>query len=730
MSGKAPLVAFCEEFDEDSEVVLPETRQVANIKKSTAPPPPPLPSPPPAVSVPQPPPSPPPQQPPQQSQKYQQKQQKAHRYRPSHPFDHASDSGYSSRTVTSSQSVPSGANVFTEPPTTTSLPTINTTNNTPAPPPPPPTINNTTTTKKKKNTKGRDKMQANPSYPPGPYHGSSHNRSSSTSRPKENNTHFRHYPGTCWECENGIYHSAGPSGPSTPLEYPYYMSQPQALPEYQHPTPPPPPPMPAAQHPSSYSALPPPPPPPGAPDVHVSSSRPSARSNRSNSYHANGRPLSFHGMMPGAGNGASGSNGVSNYYNMNRYEHGPPLSASAYANSPSFGPANYGPQPPFYSLADYGPPPAEHGRERSMSTTREYPRDRRSSVYGPPMVDYDPPTPTYDDGEPLDRVASRDSRAPMSPQSPAYDPDEDYYRMPPPPIKKTSPQIIQKRPELQRKPASTNAVTHGRRGSTFDMTDMDAALPGDYTPPRTPRYRRSRENLIPERSRSLRSSRAYRDSSARPSRMAVEGARRRREVVYDYDSEFDDIDADEAASDLVDKQREAEEYQASKSKGHKAVPVPLTEDALYKTKASRAESDSGSQKSRSNSSRASDARTHSASNAGTNNVNTIKEDEDKNLVMTMNGVTMSFTQESMNSKKINLRTNNTGALELSVEGKRPKKYLTSGGSDYTGAVARREIEPPAPAPRQIRDRPDRPRSERHHSRRSSRSTYGTGRFLA
>ncbi|EYE96841.1 uncharacterized protein EURHEDRAFT_452570 [Aspergillus ruber CBS 135680] len=690
MSGKVPLAAFCEEYDEDNHLVLPETRQ---------------------------------------SQNRQQKQQKAHRYRPSHPLDGASDSGYSSRTVTSSQSFPSGANAFTEPP---SLPTINTTNNPPAPPPPPPTTTTTTTTKKKKSTKGRDKMQVNPSYPPpGPYHGSSsHNRSSSTSRPKENNnTHFRHYPGTCWECENGIYHSAGPSGPSTPLEYPYYMSQPPALPDFQqHQTPPPPPPpMPAAQHPSSYAAL---PPPPVAPDVHVSSSRPSARPNRSNSYHANGRPLSFHGMMPGVGNGGSGSNGASNYYNMNRFEHGPPLSASAYTNSPSFGPANYGPQPPYYSLADYGPPPAEHGRERSMSTTREYPRDRRSSVYGPPMVDYDPPTPTYDDGEPLDRIASRDTRAPMSPQSPVYEPDEDFYRMPPPPIKKTSPQIIQKRPDPPRKSVTTTAVPHGRRGSTFDMTDMDAALPGDYTPPRTPRYRRSRENLIPERSRSLRSTRNYRDSSARPSRMAIEGARRRREVVYDYDSEFDDIEADEATSDLVDKQREAEEYQASKSKGHKAVPVPLTEDALYKTKASRAESDSGSQKSRSNSSRASDARTHSGSNAGTNNVNTIKEDEDKNLVMTMNGVTMSFTQESMNSKKINLRTNNTGALELSVEGKRPKKYLTSGGSDYTGAVARREIEPPAPAPRQIRDRPDRPRSERHHSRRSSRSTYGSGRFLA
>lgn len=715
MSGKVPLAAFCEEYDEDAHVILPETRQVASIKKATAHLPPPLP--PPQQQPPLPPP--PPQQPsqPQQSQK----QKAHHRHKSSHsyphPLDIASDSGYSSRTVTDSQSgakSPLALDPFTEP--TTTLPTTTNINTNPPP---------TTTSSKKKERKStkerRDKMQSNPSYPSGPYHGSgsSHNRSSSTSRPKENGVHVRHYPGACWECDNGIYHSAGPS---TPLEYPYYMSQPSNMPDYQHPTPPPPPPpMPAAQHPSSYAALPPP-----VPDVNVNhSSRPSARSSRSNSYHANGRPLSFHGMMPGGGS-AGASSGANNYYNVNRYEHGPPLSASAYANSPSYGPANYGPQPPYYSLADYGPPP-EHGRERSMSSTREYPRGRRSSVYGPPMVDYDPPTPTYDDGEPLDRVISRDSRTPMSPQSPAYEPEEDYYRMPPPPIKpaKTSPQIIQKRPDPPRKSVTTTAVPGGRRGSTFDMSDMDAALPGDYTPPRTPRYRRSRENLIPERSRSLRSSRNYRDSSARPARLAVEGARRRRAAFYNYDDSEDDLERDDAVSELMEKQREAEEYQASKSKSHKSV-LPLTEDSLYKTKASRAESDSGSQKSRSNSSRASDARTHSGSNAGTNNVNTIKEDEDKNLVMTMNGVTMSFTQESMNSKKINLRTNNTGALELSVEGKRPKKYLTS-GSEYSGAVARREIEPPAP--RQIRDRPDRPRSERA-SRRSSRSTYNSGRFLA
>ena len=479
------------------------------------------------------------------------------------------------------------------------------------------------------------------------------------------------------------------------------------------------------------------------PDIHVSSSRPSARSSRSNSYHTNGsRPLSFHGMMPGGGGSSSG--GSSSYYNpshMGRYDHGPPLSASAYANSPSFGPTMYAQQPPYYSLADYGPPPSEHRRERSMSRSREYPKGRRSSMYGSsggvPVVDYDPPS-AYDDGEPLERGMSRDSRPPMSPHSSSFDHDEDYYRMPPPPLKhKSTPQIIQKRPDPPRKSATTTSIHSDRRASrSFEMGDLDAALPDQprASASRQPRYRRSRENLIPERSRSLRTSRrrptVYHDSSSRPSRIAVEGARRRRAPVYNYvdeddddneEDEDEDEDDDVGAGQIEEKQRQAEKYQATKAKNSstnsKSVPVPLTEDALYKAKASqRAGSDSGSQKTRSS---ASDARTQSGSNVESTTARQ-KEDENTNFVMSMNGITMSIPQEAVSSKKISLRTGDTGALELNIEGKRPRKYLTS-GSEYTGAVARRELED-ARRPRDSR------RSDRA-SRRSSRSTY-SGRFLA
>ena len=730
MSGKVPLAAFCEEYDEDAHEILPDTRhsashRAASSSASTAP-----------VVI-----------------------------------DGASDSGYSSRTVTSSQSAVSGAKSSPPPPLTldTLLPPPDNNKTTTTTTSPSPSTTTTTTTSTSTSTpsttitpsskrdpnrvhhrKDRTKMQVG-SYPSGPYHGSSSHRSSS-SQPRDTTTSTsssRQYPGVYWDYDSAYYPSTGPSTPLDPrtMDYSYYaMSQPATMHDYGlPPPPPPPPPLPpsssttSSSHSSRYSL-----PTSMAPDVHVSSSRPSARSSRSNSYHTNGsRPLSFHGMMPGGG-GSNGGGSSSSYYNpshMARYDHGPPLSASAYANSPSFGPTMYAQQPPYYSLADYGPPSSEHRRERSMSRSREYPKGRRSSMYGSsggvPVVDYDPAPSAYDDAEPLERGMSRDSRPPMSPHSSSFDHDEDYYRMPPPPLKhKSTPQIIQKRPDPPRKSATTTSINTDRRSSrSFEMAELDAALPDPRAPPsRQPRYRRSRENLIPERSRSLRTSRrrptVYHDSSTRPSRIAVEGARRRRAPVYNYVDEDDDEDEDEdeddeddaGAGQIEEKQRQAEKYQATKAKNsssnnNKPVPVPLTEDALYKAKASqRAGSDSGSQKTRSS---ASDARTQSGSNVDSTTAKQ-QEEENTNFVMSMNGITMSIPQEAVSSKKISLRTGDTGALELNIEGKRPKKYLTS-GSEYTGAVARRELED-ARRPRDSR------RSDRA-SRRSSRSTY-SGRFLA
>lgn len=728
MSGKVPpLAAFCEEYDEDSHESLPQTRQVANrlsLQKSS-----------PSSS-----------------------NQKGHPTQSSP--DGSSDSGYSSRTFASSQSaLSSGAK---SPPLTVD----STSSSTKTTPPlslslsPPLSSSSSTTTvptsstavvqqkkskssrkdshRRRRSTRDDPTIMQVGSYPSGPYHGSS-NRSPSRSRGAPY--------GAGWDYDSSLYHpSTGSSTPIEPLDYSYYLPS-----EFGPPGPPPPPPMPPSSQTSRYSMS---GPPPGSLDPLIvpHSSRPSGRSGRANTYQSGTRPLSFHGGSTGGGAGG----GFYNPAQLGRYDYGPPLSASAYSHSPSFGPSAFGPQPPFYSL-DYGPqmppeqpqPQPQHFRDRSMSRSREYPKARRGSMYGPPLVDNDPPTPTYDDGEPLERGYSRDSRPPpMSPTSSTYDHNEDYYRMPPPPIKHKStsntPHIIQKQPQKRpeaRKMATTTAVPHHehRRGSkSFDMTDMDLALP-DQPRSRGPRYQRSRENLVPERSRSLRNSRraSYRDPSTLPSRLAVEGARRRRATFYhddyedeedDDDDDGDDDDDDDVDDEIEEKQREAEQYQAAKIARNTSSnkTTPLTEHALQRAKNSRAGSDSGSLKSHSNSSRGSDARTHSGSNAVSSSANTVarqqqqEEERKKNITMIMNGITMSFDQESVGDKKISLRTGDTGALELNIGGgKKPKKYLTS-GSEYAGTVARREIEDPR--------RPRDGRRSEKASRRSSRSTY-SGRFL-
>ncbi|KAE8163764.1 hypothetical protein BDV40DRAFT_132121 [Aspergillus tamarii] len=640
MTGKVPHAAFCEEYDEDAHVIVPDTRQVANLAAKRS-----------KLDL---------------------------RSAGEALVDIASDSGYSSRTaatVNSTQSGPSGR----KDPVPLKIDTT-----------PKRADLERVRSHRKDRPKERptrpswdEKMQVG-TYPAVSHHHASMQRSPSRSRRREN-SQMRHFPGTCWECDQGLYHGSTPVEPRA-IDYPYYMS-PSTTPSA-HDYPPPSPQGPR------YA-------PSAVQDVHVShSNRP--RNGRSYTYHTNNnRPVSFHGMIPGMGGGV-----MYPPSHMGRYEHGPPPSSSAYTNTPAYAPSPYGqPSPYFAAMSEYGPPDRQ---ERSASRTRDQGRARRGSTYGPPVVDYDPPS-AYEDDESLDIGPPRAPR-PRLPSHSSHDREEDYYRMPPPPVKhKPAPHVIQKRPELHRKAVTAPSVTSDRHPSrSMDLSDMRDALP-EYG------YRRStRETVIPARTRSTRDSRrpstSYHESS-RPSRVAVENPRRRRPTVYEYDDGEDDEEDEEDDSDEIEeKQRSAEEYQASRS--GKVVPTPLTEDALYKSKASRAESDSGSQKSRSNSSRGSDARTQNGSGSGA------KTEEDNNIVMTMNGVTMSFTQESVGGKKISLRTGDAGAVELNIEGKRPKKYLTN-GSDYTPSVAQRQLEDPR------RARPDR-RSDRA-SRRSSRSTY-SGRY--
>lgn len=393
-----------------------------------------------------------------------------------------------------------------------------------------------------------------------------------------------------------------------------------------------------------------------------------------------------------------------------RYDLGPPPSQSAYANV--YGMSPYSQPGPYYGHPDSVP--NDHRKERSASRTRDTGRARRPSMYEPPappppppaMIGYESPDTFDDDDESIDipvppqPPVQQHPRPRMHPR-PSHDRDEDYYRMPPPPLKpKAAPNVIQKQHDAPRKSSAATVVASDRRSSrSFDMSEMgDALAQYGY-------HQSSRGTIIPERNQSLRSSRrrsssTYHDNS-RPSRVSVENpSRRRPPTTYQYEGTDDEVE---------EKQREAEEYQASRSAKTAPVPMPLTRDALYKAKSShRTESESGSQKSRSNSSRGSDARTHSGSAVG-------PKQEDNNIVMTMNGVTMSFAPDQIGGKMISVRAGDTGALSLNIQGKRPKNYLT-GGSDYSGSVAKREIED------SHRARSDR-RSDRA-SRRSSRSTYG------
>ncbi|OJJ47282.1 hypothetical protein ASPZODRAFT_151787 [Penicilliopsis zonata CBS 506.65] len=719
MSRKVPHAAFCEDFDEDARVSLPETRQVAHHPAR-------LPN-------------------------------KAELRLSAAPGDGSSDSGYSSRTaatVNSTQSAPSGRKSPLSLKLDAALRRTAVGAN----------VNGAS-----RKDRGREKiprslreekMQVGPypgaghSGPPGAAAAHHRQRSPSKARRREReNAQVRHFPGQCWECDHGLYHSSTASVDSR-SDYPPAAYYTNALQEYGHPPPPSPQ---SARYPPSVIQ-----------DVHVShSSRPPARTNRSNSYHTNNRPVSFHGaMMPGGmpmPYGLPPPPPPPMTHSRQHYDHGPPLpfASSAYANGPSYPPTyphqqqlqQLPPPPPpppppqggYYSAQqEYLPPalPDSRNRDRSESRSRDPPPRRRMSVYDRPVVDYDPPTPTeYDEEPPTDRRALREPprSARMPPPAPMYDQrDEDYYSMPPPPMRNNKAQIIhhQKRPEMPHKSlTSAGPIAADRRPSrAFDMSDMESAL-SDHS------YRRmSREAMLPERSHSVREghrSTMYHQES-RPSRIAIEGARRRRVYYNDPFSSGEGGGSDSVTDEVEEKEREAEAYQkvhsgGSRSSGggsggsSKSAPVALTADALRTAKSSsRADSDSASQKSRSNSSRGSDARTRDGSNVGSAS----KPEEDNNIVMMMNGVTMSFSQESAANKRISVRTGESGQVEFNIGGSQPppKKYLPPARSEYAGSSSGRRDhdEPRRPMvddPRRLRD--DR-RSDRV-SRRSSRSVYSSSR---
>jgi len=86
--------------------------------------------------------------------------------------------------------------------------------------------------------------------------------------------------------------------------------------------------------------------------------------------------------------------------------------------------------------------------------------------------------------------------------------------------------------------------------------------------------------------------------------------------------------------------------------------------------------------------------------------------------MTIHGVTMSFPRDTVEGKKINVRSDEEGGLEFNIEGRRPRNYILS-RSASTNGTGRREIDD-----RHLREDTRSDRASRH----SSRSGY-SGRGL-
>lgn len=615
-------------------------------------------------------------------------------------LDFASDSGYSSRTATtgaSGQSRSSG-----RPGAGPS--TVSTAAHSRAPgPPPPPQLHRVKESRREKGKQREDKRAsvdmihaqrlANGMAAPVRSPSESNRRESISQQPQ---------PEVCWDCMNG-YHNVHGMHPTAAMDpravYPPYYYQ-QAPPVQNIP--------PASPQSTQFGY-------PYGPDVMIAQSR-QRRPSRSATYHSDNRPMSYHSGMQEAGYNPGA-------LQMSQYDQRPPSTYSGYYTQPAT------PRQQYYAEPDV-PYQAIYERSRTSSMTRPPERVRRGSVYGRSALEQITPKASYEEGSFLERQTSREHRPRRMSQSQrrpeTYDEDEDFYRMPPPPPPKPKviqskvvqpkanpPKVIQKRPDLTHKPATTGSMpppTNRRMSHSRDSWDMHELMEA------LPHQQIRKISAAPERSRSMKARRTSYHESDSGRQIAVEDSRRRRTLYREEEPSIRDIrevrERPAPVSEMEQKHRNAEEYQASKSG---RTGVPLTEDALrMKAKiAQRVDSDSGSQKTRSNSSRGSDARTRDGSGVGS------RVDEDGGFTMTMNGMTIGFTPESVNGKRIHLRTNDHGSIGLNIEGRRPKRYIMPAGSEYTSTSSRKEIEDGR------RAREDR-RSDRA-SRRSSRSTY-SGRF--
>lgn len=665
MSRRGPqkaYAAFCEEFDEDADVVIPDTRKVANVA--------------------------------------------AKRSQPELPphirgVDGSSDSGYSSRTAAT---VGSGDSFMTSGTEHTSLDA---------------SITNTSMSrfreltaereKAKPAAKGKDKQGDPQRKNPANAGKTQPTRRQSSSRPaplrstskseKRDSVSLRE-PCTCWDCERQMagYQQAAMTPTVDQIPYGHHhMAQ-----SYDYPPSPQ-----AMRYPPMINQ--------------DNSPAPPTSRTRANAQNKQTRPTSYHGgTVPDMGMSYFHMGQTAPYESG----YGPPLSASAYSNT--FFPYPYvGNEPgsPYPSTAyDTSQVVSERPTPQRTSSARtpSKPTGRRQSIYGSPVVEYAKSSKTYQSGG-KDRQPSRERRPSQQPQ--AYDPDEDYYRMPPPPLpapqqqaqkSKPPPQVIpipnSKRPNIRKSntTATAAATPSADRDGSFDMAQMKGALPAREG------REQPRDPVSPERRPSMPTSNKNRvrttsyHNPGRAGQAAIENrGRNRRQSVYGV----------EQPKDLENKQREAQEYQAARA----PRPPPLNTRSLRKAR--QPESDSDSQHSQSDSSSDggggggnSQSQTKYGSGAGSTSN---KADDDDGITMVVNGVKIGFSADS--DRQINVRSGEEGSFELNIGGnKRSNKYLLD-RSDTASASAsgRAEID-------DVRQTREDVRSERTSRRSSRSGYSGRG----
>ncbi|KAJ6008204.1 hypothetical protein N7540_012180 [Penicillium herquei] len=659
MASKTGRPAMVEEFDEKLRIIVPDSQQVANTCAKVS-------------------------------------NRLDHRH-PEPLIDGASDSGYSSRTVNSTQSGPSGGR--SPPAPLTDLPKHR------------PVDLTRKSSRRDRRDKDRAARPLEDNMQMGHYPGAAHPHVSRSPSKSYRHDSYRSPPEVYYE-EGPRYHQSSTPVDNRSMDYhtPSLMRPP--MPDYAPHLPPPPPLYPTEEYHSSRSAR------PGGyrPPMYYQDPRPGP--------YAVGMPRAYPQQQF--------------QYEQHQHQppqhHGPPPSSvwqqGPYSSSPygGGGGGGGGGGPPSYGQPDYFSQDAIYGghRERSESRPREPSRARRSSMYGHPQqppMEYDDYSPEYDDNyeefyAPDPRELTREKHHAMK-QMQLPDREDARRQMPPPSLpssrQKAAPQIHQaRRPERR-----SQSVAPSRRHSKIPIQDdlIDDFEDLELEP--SSHRRSSRDVSTPDSRDSLRGSRRYHGGSRSGGQVAVANSiRRNKHEDYYHDSQGSSLDMENQTAD-------AEQYQEQISG---RAQLPASEETMMPKSRNGAGSDVSSRKSGSNGSRASATKTE-------------KEKEKQAMTLSLNGMTLNFDNDGFQGKAISIRTGDRGSTQLNItDGSTPapapppapkrssKSYVGAGSSysDNTGASSRRRALEDI---QRHRDREDR-RLEKsaHRTSRSGRSSYGGTRY--